>query len=611
MKTTKILAITAAALLAAACSVEPADYTIHGNATNAAGSEITFLAADQRIVTSTKGPEIVMDDRKQVATFRNAEGVGMAKVTVTSEDMAVAVPTTKTTDVTSLSSINILATTGSAGSETNRWSVTGLSPSGSPAVYNTGHYWPSSSSDPGYHFYASNATMSFAAAGPTVSASSSTDVVCAYMSRPKYGQTNTLAFEHIFAQIGDVYVFNHPDGYTVSNLSITLTPKTSGTYNLRTGVWSSLTTGSSTVISRTSTSDTTPKTNNLYLVPGEYTLTANWTVSGTDVLPVSITNYTASITITKGKIHHIAIEPFGTPTIKGYLDGQFSIASNQKVKFSKGLLAATISSGPTNTYNYTASDWYILDKQYQVSAINDTYTNSQSTDYDANIGNTNIYFEWVGASATYNTYGLNNFMCSMGSETLNYSSQTPYCGSNATETLKTDWGSIPALTELYGEGFFTLTAGQWNYLLQTRSNASSKFASAKVNNIFGIILLPDSWTKPSKCSFTSGWQEPSSVVNIYTLGASGTNNAWCDMESAGAVFLPRLSMCVRAADSDQHSFNSSSYNKIYTWTKSGYNRSGYVNSICASPILYQNSSPYYTTYGIERYNKGPVRLVYQ
>ncbi len=201
------------------------------------------------------------------------------------------------------------ATTGSAGSETSAWTsfqFTG-SKGGQYAGTGAGKWWPST--DPGYHFYASNLALTFAAAGTSVTASNDTDVVCAYLPGPTYKGVNALSFEHVFARIGDVTV-SAASGYTVTAVSIRITPKTGGVYNLRTGNgvtdgsagWSSLTTGSATVIS-----NTTPgtKSNDLYLVPGTYALTATWTATKGDYTQ-TFTNKSVNVAITGGKVNAIS-----------------------------------------------------------------------------------------------------------------------------------------------------------------------------------------------------------------------------------------------------------------------------------------------------------------
>lgn len=227
---------------------------------------------------------------------------------------------TKTSAVTSLSSFYAAATKGSAGSETSKWTSYQFNSdgAGTPTYHGTGagKWWPDT--DESYHFYASNNALTFAAAGTTVSATNSTDVVCAYMPSPTYKTKNTLTFEHIFARIGDVTV-SAASGYTISNVSISITPKTGGTYNIRTGSgqtndtgWSSLTTGSATGIAN-STPGT--KSNDVWLVPGNYTLTASWRAVRDDYThDYSNVSASAVIAVQKGKVNSINITLGGNAT---------------------------------------------------------------------------------------------------------------------------------------------------------------------------------------------------------------------------------------------------------------------------------------------------------
>ena len=216
---------------------------------------------------------------------------------------------TKATEVTSLSSFYVTAVTGSAGSESNVWNSVQFNqvPGSSPATYAGDKFWPSS--DPGYKFYGSNVALNFAAGGTYVNASNATDVVCAYLSSPTYKTKNTLTFEHIFARLCRVDVAAQT-GYTVSNISMYITPKTGGTYNLRTGAghtdgtgWSSVATGSATLIS-----DKTGATNNdIYMVPGNYTITCTWTATDASGASVTHTNKSSTLPIKGGATNNISV----------------------------------------------------------------------------------------------------------------------------------------------------------------------------------------------------------------------------------------------------------------------------------------------------------------
>lgn len=215
---------------------------------------------------------------------------------------------TKTTEVTGTtletSGFKVSATTGSAGSESAAWTNIAFTKTGS--VWTGDKYWPDS--DPSYHFYASNIDLAHTVSGATVNASNDVDVVCAYMATPTYKVDNTLTFEHVFARIGSMTV-SAASGYTISGVSILIIPKVSGTYNLLAGAgqtdgtgWSGTSTGSAQELA-----NTTPgtKSNDVYLVPGRYTLTATWTATRGDYTK-TFTGATYDVDIVGGKVNTIA-----------------------------------------------------------------------------------------------------------------------------------------------------------------------------------------------------------------------------------------------------------------------------------------------------------------
>lgn len=227
---------------------------------------------------------------------------------------------TKATAVTTanLTEFYAAATRGSAGSETSSW--TSYHYSGTSGGTFRGDaprkWWPLN--NPSYHFYASNLTLTFAAAGTTVAATTATDVVCAYLPSPTFCESNPLTFNHVFARIGN-FTVTAAEGYTISNATITITPKTSGTYNLRTGNgqtngtgWSSTSNGSATnlissfsTITHGTSSASSTTSNDLYLIPGTYTLTATWTATRGDYTE-TFSSKQVNVAITGGKINAIS-----------------------------------------------------------------------------------------------------------------------------------------------------------------------------------------------------------------------------------------------------------------------------------------------------------------
>lgn len=99
------------------------------------------------------------------------------------------------------------------------------------------------------------------------------------------------------------------------------------------------------------------------------------------------------------------------------------------------------------------------------------------------------------------------------------------------EYMGYDWSSM---YYIQGEnGYATLTAGEWEYLLNKRKNAKLLKGFATVNNVKGLILVPDNWQVPYDIPFTPEmWNEDGYEGNIYTA------EQWRWLEESGAIFLP-------------------------------------------------------------------------
>lgn len=209
---------------------------------------------------------------------------------------------TKATEVTTanLTEFYVTATTGTIGSDETA-AFSSVSFTGTPGgAYTGGKYWPSI--DPGYHFFASSLPMTFSAGACTVAATTANDVVCSYIESPTYKGNNTLSFSHILGRIGTLSV-SPSEGYTLSSLTVRVTPKVSGTYDLRTGAghydgtgWSGVAEGTETTLSASD--------NQLYVIPGEYELTFDYTLTKGDY--VEAFSKIATISVLSGVTNNIS-----------------------------------------------------------------------------------------------------------------------------------------------------------------------------------------------------------------------------------------------------------------------------------------------------------------
>ena len=193
----------------------------------------------------------------------------------------------------------------------------------------------------------------------------------------------------------------------------------------------------------------------------------------------------------------------------GWLPGLFSVSATKQVHFSQGNLQ----------YQASTNTWRFAEHQYD-------YVGTQTPDrfhgyYGGNVSgsdNSNI-------SSTYSGW-IDLFGWGTGDNpTLTSSDYADF-------STFVDWGSNPISNGGNAAHLWrTLTNAEWYYLLEGRPNASSKFATGNINGVGGLIILPDNWTQPSECAFTSGFA-PDWTLNSYTLAQ------WEQMEDAGAVFLP-------------------------------------------------------------------------
>lgn len=237
------------------------------------------------------------------------------EIVFTACDVMSATVNTKASVITSLQSDGFYAsaTTGTS-SETQLWNNAGFTYVSNQ--YKGDKYWPASNN--GIHFYASNYQMTFNAGGCSVNNvnANQKDIVCAYLASPAWGESNELTFEHIFSRIGNVSV-TAPTGYTVSNLNISFTPFVSGSYNLKTKEWSGKTTNSSSPVQTIATSPSNSNSNNLWFIPGTYTLTATYTLEKGTGEGRYIENFTktASVSLQAGKLNTIQTTlPAGSAT---------------------------------------------------------------------------------------------------------------------------------------------------------------------------------------------------------------------------------------------------------------------------------------------------------
>lgn len=233
----------------------------------------------------------------------------------------------------------------------------------------------------------------------------------------------------------------------------------------------------------------------------------------------------------------------------GAINGKFTInVEGCQVYFSQGNLQ----------YIGSAAEpyWKFADNQWDYLGIttNQNSTN-QNVDRDLfgwgtsgwNPGNT-YYRPWD----TYNSSGA---------------SYGPSGSHNLTGTYaNSDWGVYNSISNggNLPNQWRTLSKDEWEYVLDIRSTDSGiRFAKAIVNDVNGVILLPDEWN-----------------ISYYDLNDTNTNTAsyasntisaseWDTLEQHGAVFLPaagyRFGVSVKSVGVNCYYWSSSYVNSTYAY----------------------------------------------
>lgn len=176
--------------------------------------------------------------------------------------------------------------------------------------------------------------------------------------------------------------------------------------------------------------------------------------------------------------------------------GVFSVGEGKTVTFSKGNLQ----------YHPANNEWRFAENQ--TDYIGDANSNI-SADYDGWID----LFGWGTGDAPTKS-------------STSYSDYSTFV----------DWG-MNAIGADAPNTWRTMTKDEWDYLLNTRTDASILKGIAQVNGVNGLILLPDKWVCPEGVTFKSGFHSSYGVA-YFAAYQTFPVDQWSKLESAGAVFLP-------------------------------------------------------------------------
>lgn len=223
----------------------------------------------------------------------------------------------------------------------------------------------------------------------------------------------------------------------------------------------------------------------------------------------------------------------------------FSVSSTKKVYFSQGNLQWSRTNGTsTNTTHNTAGDnssspygnegtWRFAEHQFDCIGADNAKI---AEDYQGWID----LFGWATSGWKARSSGECCYMPYETSTSGSYYGPPTSIFSLTGEYKKSDWGVYNDISndgDLGVGAWRTLTfdtGEEWPYLVNYRTNASTLWGKGKVEDICGLIILPDDfdWTSTGLSQWTTSGYESNYTDNVYTY------SDWHAMETEGAVFLP-------------------------------------------------------------------------
>lgn len=245
----------------------------------------------------------------------------------------------------------------------------------------------------------------------------------------------------------------------------------------------------------------------------------------------------------------------------------FTVAAGKQVVFSPGNLR----------YQGSTKKWQFATNQYD--RVGNT---SGNTSPNANQSGWIDLFGW--GTSGYNKkypYMTSTTNTDYGNGTGNLNSTNYDWGRNAIYNPRT------GQTDAAGT-WYTLTQGQWNYLLKTRSckkinsTNNARFTKATITyntsgtTIKGLIIFPDNYSGPtSNVSGVITWStiNPTATNTNYGWSTTCTKAGWDQLESVGCVFLPVCGY--------RNGTTVSQHNDIcYYWTATHYSSGNAYHLMC-------------------------------
>lgn len=185
--------------------------------------------------------------------------------------------------------------------------------------------------------------------------------------------------------------------------------------------------------------------------------------------------------------------------LEGALSGKFSVSESKQIRFSRGNLQ----------YQASTDTWRFAEHQSDIIGIDNK--NIIRDNYDG----------WI------DLFGFGTASHPMTCKADNWHYGDGYEDLSEEEYKEKDWGWHNKISNGGNKVHLwrTLTREELVYLMRDRPHAND-WTFAKVNDILGLVIVPDDWEIPQNVNYIPR------NANTYSL------MEWKILEDAGAVFLP-------------------------------------------------------------------------
>jgi len=276
----------------------------------------------------------------------------------------------------------------------------------------------------------------------------------------------------------------------------------------------------------------------------------------------------------------------------GAINGLFTINANgNQVYFSQGNLQYRAS---THTWRFAENQWdYVGTQNPNVGISGGTITGSDNTNISSTYSGWIDLFGWATSGSSRNTYYRPWDTQNNGKPNKGYGYGPVSANGNGYQNsligiyADSDWGVRNAISNGGGQSgqWRTPTRAEWVYVFNTRTTTSGiRYAKAQVNEVNGVILLPDNWDTLYYVLNNTNASDGSFDDNVI--------ETWSVLEQHGAVFLPAAGL--RAGTSVGNVSTSGLYwSTSYYDSGNAYNvtfRDSYLNPQNSSGMRYMGRS---------------------